>query len=155
MVDPPEAEESPAEALLRARRHARRGVGELVLAVRALLDAAALGLSHQPARNHALFAPLSQILDDWAEKMGGGSEDDIGALILDALETEIARWESLSRQDEESRSVLRAFLGLREFLWEMGIRAKNAAPPPTSTEKNPSPIDPAARETPEASRVRS
>jgi len=154
MVDPPEAEESPAEALLRARRHARRGVGELVLAVRALLDAAALGLSHQSARNHALFAPLSQILDDWSEKMGG-SDDDIGALILDALEAEIARWESLSRQDEEARSVLRAFLGLREFLWEMGIRSKNAGPPAASTENNTSPVSPAAKTTPEASRVRS
>jgi len=154
MIDSAEAEESPAEALLRARRHARRGVGELLLAVRALLDAASLGLSHQPARNHALFAPLSQILDDWSTTMGG-SDDDIGALILDALETEIARWESRSREDEEARSVLRAFLGLREFLWEMGIRSKQGSAPSTSAENKAPTVNPTAKATREASRVRS
>ena len=73
-------------------------------------------------------------------------EDDVGALILDALETEIARWESLSRQDEEARSVLRAFLGLREFLWEMGIRSKTPPPAvhPSSTGKTTSPSYPSA-----------
>ncbi len=154
MTDSDEAEESPAEALLRARRHARRGVGELILAVRALLDAASLGLSHQPARNHALFAPLSQILDDWSTTVGG-SEDDIGTLILDALETEIARWEARSREDEEARSVLRAFLGLREFLWEMGIRSNPASPPSTSAENKAPAVNPTAKATREASRVRS
>ncbi len=153
MIDSAEAEESPAEALLRARRHARRGVSELILAVRALLDAAALGLSHQPARDHALFAPLSQILDDWSTTMGG-SEDDIGTLILDALETEIARWESRSREDEEARSVLRAFLGLREFLWEMGIRSKQDSSPSASAKNKAPTVNPTAKATRETSRVR-
>ncbi|MGH7286571.1 MAG: hypothetical protein ACREI8_00945, partial [Myxococcota bacterium] len=34
----------------------------------------------------------------------------------------IARWEERARQDGEARAVLRAFLGVRELLWEFGIR---------------------------------
>lgn len=126
----------------------------MILALRALLDAAALGLSHQPASHHALFAPLSQILDDWSKKMGG-SDEDLGAVILDALETEIARWESRSQDDEEARSVLRAFLGLREFLWEIGIRSASPAPPSESNESRDASDSPVSPATGEASRVRS
>ena len=154
MTDPRQTVESPAEALLRARRHARRGAAEWILALRALLDAASLGLGQQPARDHALFAPLSHILDDWSKKMGG-SDEDLGALILEALETEIARWEARSRDDEEARSVLRAFLGLREFLWEIGIRSARttgATPPDESADADDSSTGPVV---PEASRVRS
>jgi hypothetical protein len=42
--------------------------------------------------------------------------------IADALDAEIVRWEQLAADDLEARSVLRAFLGLRELLWEFGVR---------------------------------
>jgi hypothetical protein len=42
--------------------------------------------------------------------------------ISEALDTEIARWEERAGNDIEARAVLRAFIGLRELLWEFGVR---------------------------------
>jgi hypothetical protein len=42
--------------------------------------------------------------------------------VAAALDAEIARWEASSRDDPEARAVLRAFLGVREILWEVGLR---------------------------------
>lgn len=152
MAEPDLPQESASEALLRARQHAKRGVSEVILAVRALLDAAALSLGRQPAHSHALFAPLSQVLDEWSVRLGR-SDDDVGVLILDALESEIARWESRSQEDEEARSVLRAFLGLREFLWELGIRP-TASPGDAAPAKDAeASTDPMAETHPPSSRV--
>ncbi len=113
--------EGAVDALVRARRHARRGAAEWVLALRALLDAAALGLGQESAARHALLAPFSEILDQWSQRLGG-SEEDLGAVILDALGAEIERWERRGADDDEARSVLRALIGLREILWELGLR---------------------------------
>ena len=44
-----------------------------------------------------------------------------------ALDAEIARWETRSRRDPEARTVLRVFLGLREVLWELGVRESSRA----------------------------
>lgn len=115
-----QAAPTPAEALADARLHALRGLGEMILAARALLDAASLAMNHQPASDSALFAPLAEMLEEWAQTLG--HRGDMGPLILDALEAEIRRFEARSVDDEEARLVLRAFLGLREFLWELGVR---------------------------------
>jgi hypothetical protein len=48
------------------------------------------------------------------------------AEIAEALDAEIARWEERAKHDADARSVLRAFLGLREVLWELGVRASFA-----------------------------
>jgi hypothetical protein len=42
--------------------------------------------------------------------------------LAEALELEIKRWELRSSTDADARVVLRAFLGLRELLWELGMR---------------------------------
>jgi len=108
----------------------------MILALRSLLDAASLTMSQQAANDHTVFAPLAQMLDGWSDRLGT-TDEDIGRLILDALEVEIQRWEARSTQEEEARSVLRAFLGLREFLWELGIR-----PTPADTAKGSDDVAP-------------
>ena len=38
------------------------------------------------------------------------------------LDAEIARWENCSKDNADARAVLRAYLGVREVLWELGLR---------------------------------
>ena len=57
---------SAAEALARARQHARRAASEAVAAVHALLDAAALATSGSPSEANRLLAPLAQLLESLA-----------------------------------------------------------------------------------------
>jgi hypothetical protein len=116
------------QALSRARRHARNAAGEALEAVRALLDAASLATSGGPAAASPLFAAA----DRWVSRAssglvaGGGFSDGLAAEIAAALEQEIARWEQRAAHDDDARPVLRAFLGLREVLWELGVRASFA-----------------------------
>jgi hypothetical protein len=125
-----------AQALARAREHARSSVSEAVAAVHALLDAAALAASGLPADASELLAPLARGL----EGLSAALAPDAGAVsapLLDAfaeaLDAEIARWEQRARDDAEARAVLRAFLGVRELLWEMGLRrSERAASAPTA-----------------------
>jgi len=116
---------SVAEALDRARHHTRQALAETVAAARALLDAASLGLSGEPTSAHRTLADLARVLDQMSAALSGedGSFGS-GALqvVLDALDGEIERWEKRSRDDQDARAVLRAFLGLREILWELGLR---------------------------------
>ena len=119
------APKSAGEALARARDHARLAAAEGVAAFRALLDAAALAASGAPSGEVAGLAGLSERLAelDAALREGtGGANALVGALAA-ALDSEIARWEERSADDGEARAVLRAFLGLRELLWELGVRA--------------------------------
>jgi hypothetical protein len=125
---PQSAGESPAEALARARKHARNAASESLAALRALLDAAALGLSSEPAEQHRVLATLARALDDLSERLSTGNTD-VSSLILDALNSEIRRWEGRSQDEPEARAVLRAFLGMREILWELGIRSSGAQEP--------------------------
>ena len=113
----------------------------MLLAARALLDAASLALNRQPANQSSLFAPLAEMLDEWAQTLG--PRGDMGPLIFDALEAEIRRLETRSVDDEEARLVLRAFLGLREFLWELGVRPSGSETGSASNEPaGQAPADP-------------
>jgi len=118
---------SPQEALQRARRHALAAIGESIATVEALLDAAALAVDGKPASEHAWLSGATGVLEGLRAGLGGGDASDaatvLGALA-DALDAEIARWEGLARDDDEARSVLRAFFGLREVLWEFGVRSR-------------------------------
>jgi hypothetical protein len=121
------------DALARARHHARAAAAEAAQAARALLDAAALGATGVPAAGHEPLRGALRWLDEIAAR--GERADGMSwlAALGDALDAEIARWERRSRSDPEARGVLRAFLGLRELLWELGLRAAPtapAAPPP-------------------------
>jgi len=119
-----------AEALARARQHARSAASEAVSAVHALLDAAALATSGLPSDASRLLAPLAQLLESLALGLAPDS-DAVSAPLLtalaEALDAEIARWEARARDDAEARAVLRAFLGVRELLWELGLRRRERA----------------------------
>ena len=116
------------EALARARRHAKNALAEALEALRALLDAASLATSGAPAEAHPLF----EAIDRWFARASrgfaaeGGLANGIVAEVAEALDLEIARWEERAKHDPDARSVLRAFLGLREVLWELGVRACTA-----------------------------
>jgi hypothetical protein len=120
-----------AEALARARMHARSAASEAVLAAHALLDAAALAASGLPSDASRLLAPLAQLLDGLAQALAPDAETvsaPLLAALAEALDAEIARWEARARDDAEARAVLRAFLGVRELLWELGLRRRERGP---------------------------
>lgn len=129
-VQPPPA--TALEALERARRHARSAGIELLAALRALVDAAALGWSGKPSEAHGALRTVARSIDDAIARL----EDDWTGIpapatkaVLHALDLEIARWEGRSAEDAEARAVLRTFLGLREILWEFGLRPAEATEP--------------------------
>ena len=118
------ADVATAQALARAREHARRALAEALAACGALLDAASLAATGAEASRHPLFAAAAAWLLDTRRNLarGAGPGEELGAALSEALEAEIARWERRARNEVEARAVLRAFLGLRELLWELGVR---------------------------------
>jgi hypothetical protein len=129
-------------ALARAVHHARNAAAESLEAIRALLDAVAILLGGASADSHAVLSKAAEWLDRVAGELASGPQDAaLTRALSDALEAEIARWEERARNDPEARAVLRAFLGVRELLWELGVRP---------TPKTPESAHPA----PEAKRAR-
>ncbi len=121
--------ESVEEAMRRARQHARAAAAELAAAISALLDAGSLLASGRVAADTP-FAPLQHGLVELRRRVEPGSVRDGASLlrsVADALDAEIERWETRSRSDPEARTVLRAFLGVRELLWELGVRGSGEA----------------------------
>jgi len=143
-TDPPPA--SVEEALAQALRHGRNALAEGLLAGRALLDAASLAARGRPASSEPGKIPETEAARALASLAGGlttlaeqlradshGSRDASRHLVealLEALDAEIGRWESTARKDPDARAVLRAFLGLRELLWELGMRPAPEAESP-------------------------
>ncbi|MBW2233207.1 MAG: hypothetical protein JRH17_22715 [Deltaproteobacteria bacterium] len=134
-ANPPRSVE---EALAHATGHARNAVSESLLAARSLIDALSLALSGQPvdasvsthSGPHAALVSLAQAIDRLAERARGTDTSlprSVAEALIDALESEIGRWEQRSTSDADARAVLRAFLGLREILWELGVRPSNGA----------------------------
>ncbi|MCX5740015.1 MAG: hypothetical protein NTZ61_16265 [Proteobacteria bacterium] len=116
---------SADEAMARARQHGLAALAESALALRALVDAVSLAATGAPSDAHAAIVGASSWLDQIAEQLQAGAGRS-GAPWLDAvarvLDAEIERWETRGRDDPEARAVLRAFLGVREILWEFGLR---------------------------------
>ena len=151
-IDPPVRVE---EALRRSAQHARNAVAEALLAAQALLDAVALATTGRAAsasqtsesgrnRNDVLGA-LADRIARVAQDLRGEEPDlpeSWTRAVLEALDHEIERWETRSRNDPDARAVLRAFISLREILWEFGLRgsteARNSGPN-RATEKNAPP----------------
>lgn len=125
---PPEA--SVEAALRRARDHLRNAVAEGIEAGRALLDAASLATSGALAADHPTFASADRWLHQASRGLATGSGDTHALIdaIAEALDAEIERWEVRATQDAEARAVLRAFLGVRELLWELGVRRETTTP---------------------------
>jgi hypothetical protein len=132
--------DSLEDALARARGHAQAAVAEALAAISALLDAASLASSGELARSNGILAPATRILEGLRSQLGGGQDHESLHLIqsiAEALDAEIARWEDRARDDADARAVLRAFLGLRELLWEFGVRTgeKSATRGPSRPKK--------------------
>lgn len=124
--------EDARQALARAGRHGRAALTETLAALEALLDAGALASAGEPAAAHPWLAPVAQLLGQLKGRLEGapGAGESVLVAIAEALDVEIARWEERARQDPEARAVLRAFLGVRELLWEFGVRRPDEPPEP-------------------------
>ena len=115
---------SAAEALAESRAHARRAAAEAAAALRALLDAATLASRSETAEATRL-APLAEALSGlsaWLSPEDASDADALLRALAEGLDAEIERWEAKSREEPEARSVLRAFLAVREVLWELSSR---------------------------------
>ncbi len=123
----PEIPDSAAEALGRAAAHARLAAAETLRALRALADAGALAAGGGPLAEDTTLGLVARSLDELASTLAAGA-DGAGSGVLravaEALDAEIARWEERAREDSDARAVLRAYLGLREILWELGVRPR-------------------------------
>jgi len=139
---------SPSDALARAARHARLAAAEAIAAWRALAEAGALAAAGVPTARLRGVGGLSRAAAELEAALRGGEAaggDGLVSALADALDAEIARWEARSGEDPDARAVLRAFLGLRELLWELGVRAPRQAPPPAAPEDVPRPARPEPR----------
>ncbi len=119
------------EALERAGEHARRSLGEAIASLHALTEAASLALTAETSEAHPALHRVARTLEDLASSLkgaGAGGSAPLLEAVLAAVDHEIARWEELSGDDREARAVLRAFLGLREILWEFGVRPEPESP---------------------------
>ena len=144
----PTAPKDVEEALARARDHGRAAVAESLAAVQALLDAAALALSGRAAEQGTVFGPVARSLEELRAVLAPDPSRAAASIfdaLFEALDAEIARWEVRSREDPNARSVLRAFLGVREILWEVTSRGAGAAPASDAEASESNAKPPAAR----------
>jgi hypothetical protein len=117
--------------MARARAHAGTAAAETLRALESVLDAATLATGGAPAAGHPVFGQVARVLDGLAAELSPGSQAGSASLlaaVAEALDLEIARWEKRAREDPDARGVLRAFLGLRELLWEFGVRPEPPEP---------------------------
>ena len=135
------------EAVGRAREHLRRATLEGLEAAAALLEAASSVSGTGPATEGLsadLLRGIERVLHGLRSKGRFAFPDAVTGPLEEALAREIARWEMRSKSDPAARPVLRAFLGLRELLWELGMRTTQAASDPpgsTGSAKNAPPGD--------------
>lgn len=136
MQAPPE---TVGEALSRARKHGRAAAAETLAAVRALIEAVSLGASGRPSEASRLLGPLAKLLEGLEGELGSGARDGSSRTldsVAAAIDDEIAAWEERARNDTDARTILRAFLGLREILWEFGV-GRGSAPDGLPPEERP------------------
>lgn len=133
------APETARAALERAHRHGRTAMSELLSALHALLDAANIAARGESAEHSRVLGSMASLLDGLAEQLAdpAGAPAPLLSAIADSLDAEIARWESRAQDDAEARAVLRAFLGLRELLWEFGIRPSGGGSAPGDPARKP------------------
>jgi len=96
------------------------------MAARLLLDALSILLANEPVARHAdqnsPIGYLAQSIERWAGSLRTPeprlSSPDFPAVVR-AVDAEIERWASRASNDPDARTVLHAFLGMREILWEL------------------------------------
>jgi len=136
-IEPPP--KTVAEALNRARLHGRAAAAESFAAVRALIDAAALSSGGGASDASRLLGPIAKLFESLGNDLGANAIDGSARVlesIASAIDDEIAVWEERARTDTEARTVLRAFLGLREVLWEFGVRRASPQPERQATSRS-------------------
>jgi hypothetical protein len=120
------------EALSDAREHARLALVEALRALACLIEAAGLAAAGPNGSELPGLGRARELLEAAArsleEPTGSGAASLLEA-VAEALDAEVARWEERARVDPEARAVLRAFLGLRELLWELGVRPRGSTRP--------------------------
>ena len=124
------------EAVGRAREHLRRATLEGLEAATALLEAASSVSGTGPATEGIsadLLRGIERILHGLRSNGRFAFPEAVTGPLEEALAREIARWEKRSKSDQAARPVLRAFLGLRELLWELGMRTTQAASSQTNS----------------------
>ncbi len=113
------------ESLESALDHAQRAAAEGVAGARDLLDVASIGVLGAPAHTHRSLGELAKLLEQLERTLNGEAPSFRNAAIntvLAAVDREVERWELRSKDDPDARAVLRVFLGMREVLWELGVR---------------------------------
>ncbi len=114
------------EAIARARTHLRNATREGLEAARALVEAALHAGGASEFGQGSLPAELRRALDNLFDSLGQDRLFTMPKALAEplyrALDAEIGRWEKRSESDETARRVLRAFLALRELLWELGMQ---------------------------------
>lgn len=121
--------EAVGEALNRARRHGRTAAVEGMAMLQALIEATALITGGRSSEASRLLGPLAKLLEGLGEELAlgaAGRSSEVLAAFAAAIDSEIAHWEKRAHDDTEARTVLRAFLGLREVLWEFGVKRESA-----------------------------
>lgn len=121
------APESVEEALARARRHGRAAASEGLAALQALLEAGALSAGR--AVDEGSLATLRDTLARvrrWLDPEGGRDAASVLDGVSQALDEEIQRWEEKSKDEPDARTILRAFLAVREVVWEFTSRTDGA-----------------------------
>jgi hypothetical protein len=110
-------------------------VAEALAAARALLDALSLALAGQPSDERRVLGLMARGLDELGAAIGPDGDGSLLDTLAAALDAEIARWEERARSDRDARAVLRAYLGLREILWELGVGRRPAAGEPEGAQR--------------------
>jgi hypothetical protein len=120
------------DAVERARTHLRNATVEGLETTLALMDAAWVASGTVGVDASSLPGRLRRALEDCIGALRDGRgfslPSSLARALSEALATEIARWEKRSRHDPDARLVLRAFLGLRELLWELGLEHDDGPP---------------------------
>ena len=134
------------QAIARARVHVGNAARESVAAIAAILEAGGRASGLDPEQTERLAAEVARRFEAQVGRLRDGAlfPASLAKPMEAALAREIERWEKRSQRDPDARAVLRAFLGLRELLWELGLaRAPSAHdeapdhPPPDRTAQRP------------------
>ena len=141
---------SVEEALGRAHRHTRHSLSEGLAAAASFIEAVSIAVGSESGESHHALTRLADRIEVWREaitRRGGLLSLPLAEGLLKALDAEVARWEVRARQDPDARAVMRAILGLREILWELGVRHPPASgsDPRMSSERDADPPRSASR----------
>ena len=129
------------QAIARARVHVGNAARESVAAIAAILEAGGRASGLDPEQTERLAAEVARRFEAQVGRLREGAifPSGLAKPLEEALAREIERWEQRSERDPDARAVLRAFLGLRELLWELGLRADSPGAPEEPTAQRPKP----------------